>query len=36
VDNNEHTPPYIHYFTRLISPFPNFDSFFIKSVRQAK
>jgi tRNA G46 methylase TrmB len=35
VDYNERTPPYIHYLARLIRPFPNFDFFFIKSLRQA-
>jgi SAM-dependent methyltransferase len=35
VDYNEQTPPYIHYLARLIRPFPNFDFFFIKSLRQA-
>jgi len=35
VDYNEQTPPYVHYLARLIRPFPNFDFFFIKSLRQA-
>jgi SAM-dependent methyltransferase len=35
VDDNERTPPYVHYLARLIRPFPNFDFFFIKSLRQA-
>ncbi len=28
------TPPYARYLVRLIRPFPNFDPFFIKSLRQ--
>ncbi len=35
MDYNEQTPPYIHYLARLIRPFPNFDFFFIKPLRQA-
>ena len=35
MDDNERTPPYIHYLAHLIRPFPNFDFFFIKSLRQA-
>ena len=35
MDDNAHTPPYVHYLARLIRPFPNFDFFFIKSLRQA-
>jgi ubiquinone/menaquinone biosynthesis C-methylase UbiE len=35
VDSNEKTPPYVHYLARLIRPFPNFDFFLIKSMRQA-
>ncbi len=34
VDNHELTPPYARYLVRLIRPFPNFDVFFIKSLRQ--
>ena len=33
--DNEQTPPYVHYLARLIRPFPNFDFFFIKSLRHA-
>ena len=29
-----HEPPYAKYLSRLIRPFPNFDFFFIKSVRE--
>jgi SAM-dependent methyltransferase len=35
VDHNKRTPPYIRYLARLIRPFPNFDFFFIKSLRQS-
>jgi ubiquinone/menaquinone biosynthesis C-methylase UbiE len=35
VDYNEQTPACVHYLARLIRPFPNFDFFFIKSLRQA-
>ena len=35
MDYKEQTPPYVHYLARLIRPFPNFDFFFIKSLRQA-
>lgn len=35
MDYNDQTPPYVHYLARLIRPFPNFDFFFIKSLRQA-
>ncbi len=34
VDNHELTPPYFRYVVHLIRPFPNFDFFFIKSLRQ--
>jgi SAM-dependent methyltransferase len=34
LDYKEQTPPYVHYLARLIRPFPNFDFFFIKSLRQ--
>ncbi|HLG94290.1 MAG TPA: methyltransferase domain-containing protein [candidate division Zixibacteria bacterium] len=34
VDSRELTPPYARYFVRFIRPFPNFDFFFIKSLRQ--
>lgn len=34
VDNHELTPPYFRYLVRLIRPFPNFDFFFVKSLRQ--
>ncbi len=34
VDHRELTPPYARYLVRLIRPFPNFDFFFIKSLRQ--
>ncbi len=34
MDNPELTPPYFRYLVHLIRPFPNFDFFFIKSVRQ--
>jgi SAM-dependent methyltransferase len=32
--NHELTPPYARYLVRVIRPFPNFDVFFIKSLRQ--
>jgi SAM-dependent methyltransferase len=35
VDFNERTPPYVRYLARLIRPFPNFDFFFIKSLRRS-
>lgn len=28
------TPPYVHYLDRITRHFPNFDFFFIKSVRR--
>src|ERR1700723_2200495 len=28
--------PYVHYLARLIRPLPNFDFFFIKSLRQTE
>ncbi len=34
MDNRELTPPYAQFLVRLIRPFPNFDFFFIKSLRQ--
>jgi SAM-dependent methyltransferase len=34
VVHNERTPPYVRYLARLIRPFPNYDFFFIKSLRQ--
>jgi precorrin-6B methylase 2 len=34
VDHPELTPPYARYLVRLIRPFPNWDFFFIKSLRQ--
>ena len=34
VDNHELTPPYFRYVIGLIRPFPNFDIFFIKPLRQ--
>ena len=34
VGNRELTPPYARYLVHLIRPFPNFDPFFIKSLRQ--
>src|SRR5580704_15943648 len=34
VDNRESTPPYARYLAPLIRPFPNFDLFFIRSLRQ--
>jgi demethylmenaquinone methyltransferase/2-methoxy-6-polyprenyl-1,4-benzoquinol methylase len=30
----DHEPPYAKYLSRLIRPFPNFDFFFIKPVRE--
>jgi len=33
-DNRQLTPPYFRYVVHLIRPFPNFDFFFIKSLRQ--
>ncbi len=34
VDNRELTPPYARYLLHLVRPFPDFDPFFIKPVRQ--
>lgn len=34
VDHRELTPPYARYLVHLIRPFPNWDFFFIKSLRQ--
>jgi demethylmenaquinone methyltransferase/2-methoxy-6-polyprenyl-1,4-benzoquinol methylase len=34
VGNHELTPPYFRYLVHLIRPFPNFDFFFIKPLRQ--
>ena len=34
VDHDDRTPPYVRYLARLIRPFPNFDFFFMKSMRQ--
>ncbi len=34
VDHPELTPPYARYLVRLIRPFPNWDFFFIKSLRE--
>jgi len=34
VDNRQLTPRYARYLVHLIRPFPNFDPFFIKSLRQ--
>jgi protein-L-isoaspartate O-methyltransferase len=34
VDRRELTPPYVRYLARLIRPFPNWDLFCIKSLRQ--
>jgi SAM-dependent methyltransferase len=34
VNNRELTPPYARFLVRLIRPFPNFDFFFIKSLRR--
>lgn len=34
LDNRELTPPYARYLVHLIRPFPNFDPFFIKPLRQ--
>jgi SAM-dependent methyltransferase len=34
MDNRDLTPPYGRYLVHLIRPFPNFDAFFIKSLRQ--
>jgi precorrin-6B methylase 2 len=31
---DDRTPPYVRYLARLIRPFPNFDFFFMKSMRQ--
>jgi phosphatidylethanolamine/phosphatidyl-N-methylethanolamine N-methyltransferase len=33
-DHDDRTPPYVRYLARLIRPFPNFDFFFMKSMRQ--
>ncbi len=33
-DNRELTPPYARYLVHLIRPFPDFDPFFIKPLRQ--
>jgi SAM-dependent methyltransferase len=35
VNRQDLTPPYARYLIRLIRPFPNWDFFFIKSVRQS-
>jgi hypothetical protein len=32
--DRELTPPYARYLVPLIRPFPNFDLFFVKSLRQ--
>jgi SAM-dependent methyltransferase len=34
VDHRELTPPYVRLLIRLVRPFPNWDFFFIKSLRQ--
>jgi SAM-dependent methyltransferase len=34
VNNRDLTPPYARFLVHLIRPFPNFDFFFIKSLRQ--
>lgn len=34
VDHPDLTPPYVRYLIRLIRPYPNFDFFFIKALRQ--
>jgi hypothetical protein len=34
VDQRKLTPPYVRYLARVIRPFPNWDFFFIKSLRQ--
>jgi ubiquinone/menaquinone biosynthesis C-methylase UbiE len=34
VDHPELTPPYVRYLVRLVRPFPNFDFFFIRALRQ--
>jgi len=34
LDNRQLTPPFYRYAAHLIRPFPNFDGFFIKSLRQ--
>jgi SAM-dependent methyltransferase len=34
VDFDDRTPPYVRYLARLIRPFPNFDFFFMKRMRQ--
>jgi SAM-dependent methyltransferase len=34
VDNRELTPPYARFLVHLVRPFPNFDFFFMKSLRQ--
>jgi ubiquinone/menaquinone biosynthesis C-methylase UbiE len=31
---NDRTPPYVRYLAPLIRPFPNFDFFFMKSMRK--
>jgi hypothetical protein len=31
---NDRTPRYVRYLARLIRPFPNFDFFFMKTMRQ--
>jgi ubiquinone/menaquinone biosynthesis C-methylase UbiE len=33
-NNRELTPPYARFLVRLIRPFPNFDFFFVKSLRR--
>jgi SAM-dependent methyltransferase len=34
VNQRELTPPYVRYLARLIRPFPNWDFFFIRSLRR--
>jgi protein-L-isoaspartate O-methyltransferase len=34
VDDRELTPPYARFLVHLIRPFPNFDVFFVKSLRR--
>jgi demethylmenaquinone methyltransferase/2-methoxy-6-polyprenyl-1,4-benzoquinol methylase len=34
MDDRNLTPPYARFLVRLIRPFPNFDFFFVKSLRQ--
>jgi len=34
LDQAERTPPYVRYLARLVRPFPNYDFYFIRPLRQ--